>query len=467
MEEKKAELLRFAREYATENKDLYELLSVSTSATQPEIHRAWRKASLKHHPDKAKNFDRDVWELFERARDVLSFSEARATYDDTRAAAVQAQKARAALDAKKREMIDDLEARERGIKRKVGEGGANGRHMMTEAEKRALMETGKEHLEKRRRLREEAEARERERELERERTKTESERDQSAAQTEPERQRRHSDFDHLSTASTSGSTSTDHKLTGDKGVQPSSQHPLPDDYDERIAYLEGRGWEQKARKAAGKVEKEVSRDKDATQKEAERQRKQFDFDRVPAKSTSPSASASASVSASVSTDYRMTENTESKSSSLQPLPDDYDERIAYLEGRIRERKAEKATRKAEKKASKTQVDGAPLAGETPRSTTVPPVSVATKAADSTETVSSPSKPKAAPPAQPSTSRPATVDFSSTMAKLRLAQREKERKKAEETATTTTTTTSSSTTTTSTTTAAAATAGPTTALDGDP
>ena len=71
MEDKKSELLQYAREYATANKDLYELLSVSADAAQPEVHRAWRKASLKHHPDKAKNFDPEIWQLLERARDVL------------------------------------------------------------------------------------------------------------------------------------------------------------------------------------------------------------------------------------------------------------------------------------------------------------------------------------------------------------------------------------------------------------
>ncbi|RYC54887.1 hypothetical protein CHU98_g11319 [Xylaria longipes] len=72
MEDKKSELLQYAREYAAAGKDLYELLSVSADAAQPEVHRAWRKASLKHHPDKAKHFDPEIWQLFERARDVLS-----------------------------------------------------------------------------------------------------------------------------------------------------------------------------------------------------------------------------------------------------------------------------------------------------------------------------------------------------------------------------------------------------------
>ncbi|KAJ8120731.1 hypothetical protein ONZ43_g2635 [Nemania bipapillata] len=169
MEDKKSELLQYAREYGAANKDLYELLSIYNDATPAEVHRAWRKASLRHHPDKARNFDPEIWQLFERARNILSSPEARFAYDSALAASEQAQLERAALDDLRRAMIEDLEARERGVKRKAEEEEAetNGRHMMTEAEKRVLMEKGREHIEKRQRMREEAEARERLREFER------------------------------------------------------------------------------------------------------------------------------------------------------------------------------------------------------------------------------------------------------------------------------------------------------------
>ncbi|RWA11866.1 hypothetical protein EKO27_g3242 [Xylaria grammica] len=307
MEDKKSELLQYAREYATANKDLYDLLSVSADAAQPEVHRAWRKASLKHHPDKAKNFDPEIWQLFERARDVLSIPEARATYDSARAAAAQAQKARTALDAKRRAMIDDLEARERGIKRKAGEE-VNGRHMMTKAEKRVLMEKGKEHLEKRQRMKEEAEARERERE----RTMMEE-------------------------------------------------------------------------------------DKDTTRREAERR-------------PSPPESAQAPTSTSTDTGVEDTDIPQ------PPTTDEYDERIADLERKLRERKSEKAARKAGKKSNKARRGENPLAGE------------ATTPQTAAERPSPPPKP--ASTTQHPTSNPASRDFSSTMAKLRAAQREKERKRTE-------------------------------------
>ncbi|KAI3336596.1 hypothetical protein HD806DRAFT_10967 [Xylariaceae sp. AK1471] len=255
MEDKKSELLQYAREYATANKDLYGLLSVSADAAQPEIHRAWRKASLKHHPDKAKNFDPEIWQLFERARDVLSSAEARSAYDSARAAALQTQKARAALDAKKREMIEDLEARERGVKRKAGETNGNGgRHMMTEAEKRVLMEKGREHLEKRRKLKEEAEARERERQ----RTRMEDEAASASAEREREEAERQQssqqpDFDRIPIPTDNGRTAEDIDM-----------YPPPptDEYDERIADLERRLRERKAEKAARKAQKKNNNQKD-------------------------------------------------------------------------------------------------------------------------------------------------------------------------------------------------------------
>ncbi|KAI0816622.1 hypothetical protein GGR55DRAFT_627907 [Xylaria sp. FL0064] len=250
MEDKKSELLQYAREYATANKDLYELLSVSADAAQPEVHRAWRKASLKHHPDKSKVFDPEIWQLFERARDVLSSPEARSAYDAARAAAVQAQKARAALDAKRRAMIDDLEARERGVKRKVGEEGMDGRHMMTAAEKRALMEKGREHLEKRRRMKEEAEAREREREIRR----MKEDGDGYPQPRKPERRPTQPSSAHIPTPSASASANT---VMEDIDTQQTQ--PPPDEYDERIADIERRLRERKAEKAARKAGKKSNK----------------------------------------------------------------------------------------------------------------------------------------------------------------------------------------------------------------
>ncbi|KAI1327900.1 hypothetical protein F5Y16DRAFT_370672 [Xylariaceae sp. FL0255] len=245
MDDKKADLIQYARDYAASEKDLYELLSVPPDAAQPEVHRAWRKASLKHHPDKAINFDPEIWQLFERARDVLSYTEARSVYDNARAAAVQRARERAALDAKRREMIDDLEARERGVKRvKTGED-KDERHWMMEAKKKILMERGNKRMEERRRLMAEAEARDRERERLR-KEKEDAEKEEAGGIPEEEKE---------NTSQTQNETST--------GAAEKEAKPPPasggDDLDQRIAEIEQRLAAKEARKAAKKAEKKQAK----------------------------------------------------------------------------------------------------------------------------------------------------------------------------------------------------------------
>ncbi|KAH8668520.1 hypothetical protein BX600DRAFT_510612 [Xylariales sp. PMI_506] len=112
----KSELLAFAREYSN-SVDLYELLGIdSIKAKEPqEVQRAYRKQSIKYHPDKTgPNFDPDKWQLLERGRDVLMDAASKEAYDSARSAALAREEQRRAMDAKKRSMIEDLEARERG-----------------------------------------------------------------------------------------------------------------------------------------------------------------------------------------------------------------------------------------------------------------------------------------------------------------------------------------------------------------
>lgn len=117
MESNAAELLQFAQDYASKNVDLYELLGVDALTPKEEIHRAWRKRSLKYHPDKAgDNFDAEKWQLFERARDILSEPSARAAYDNTMKAALLRKQEREAMDKKRKDLVDDLEARENAWK---------------------------------------------------------------------------------------------------------------------------------------------------------------------------------------------------------------------------------------------------------------------------------------------------------------------------------------------------------------
>ena len=113
MSEDNKDLLRSAAEYADKQIDLYDLLGVDALTPKEDVHRAWRKRSLKYHPDKAgANFDAAKWELFERARDVLSDPNARATYDQAMKAKLLRKREREAMDMERQKFADDLEARE-------------------------------------------------------------------------------------------------------------------------------------------------------------------------------------------------------------------------------------------------------------------------------------------------------------------------------------------------------------------
>ncbi|KAI6087504.1 DnaJ-domain-containing protein [Hypoxylon rubiginosum] len=223
----KSDLLLYAKEYAT-TQDLYELLGVTSDTPKEDVHRAWRKRSLKYHPDKAgANFDAEKWELFERARDVLSDAAARDVYDSQRSAALVREEQRRAMDAKKRAMVEDLEARERGaVKRPRNEGQGP---TMTEAERRRLAEAGKRRLEERQRLMREAEERERQREREREIKRADEEKQQKPKPPSP----------------------SESKM--DVDTEPPTRNS--DGYDDQVADLERRLKEARERKAAKKEKK--------------------------------------------------------------------------------------------------------------------------------------------------------------------------------------------------------------------
>ncbi|KAL2213487.1 DnaJ-domain-containing protein [Sarocladium strictum] len=111
------DLLRYAQEYSEKDIDLYDLLGVDALTPKEDIHRAWRKRSLKYHPDKAGDaFDAEKWELFERARDVLSDTNARARYDASAKAKLLRKQEREAMDQERKRFADDLEARENAHK---------------------------------------------------------------------------------------------------------------------------------------------------------------------------------------------------------------------------------------------------------------------------------------------------------------------------------------------------------------
>ncbi|CAG9972021.1 unnamed protein product [Clonostachys byssicola] len=113
MSESNPDLPRFAAEYAEKEIDLFDLLGVDALASKKDIHRTWRKRTLKLHPDQAKdNFDAEKWELFERARDVLSDANARAIYESSMKAKLLRKQERDAMDQERKKFADELEAAE-------------------------------------------------------------------------------------------------------------------------------------------------------------------------------------------------------------------------------------------------------------------------------------------------------------------------------------------------------------------
>ncbi|KAI0127947.1 hypothetical protein BJ170DRAFT_627766 [Xylariales sp. AK1849] len=155
-----SELLALAHEYAGKSIDLYELLGIDAIRVkeEKEVRRAYRKQSIKYHPDKTgANFDETKWQLLERGRDVLLDVVAREAYGSLRSAALIRDQERQAMDAKRRAMIDDLEARERGDtpKRKRDEG----KNTMSEVEIRRARESGRNKIAERQREMREAEER--------------------------------------------------------------------------------------------------------------------------------------------------------------------------------------------------------------------------------------------------------------------------------------------------------------------
>ena len=71
----------------------------------------------KYHPDKVgKNFDPAQYEKFQAANEVLGDPALKAKYDNARNARLQKQRANELFEGKRRQMKEDLEARERGEK---------------------------------------------------------------------------------------------------------------------------------------------------------------------------------------------------------------------------------------------------------------------------------------------------------------------------------------------------------------
>ena len=243
-----AELVQYARDSASRGDDLFALLGVDATTPKDDIHRAWRRAGLKYHPDKAgADYDPAKYESFERARDVLCDPAAREAYDNAVRAALQKKRRVDEMSADRRRFVEELERAEREAKRQKTEAEGGG---LTQAERSRVAEAGRRRMEERARLMREAEERSRQREKE----------DSGAA-------------------SASRATTTEASLGGDERAPPTpttpasaraeaqtsngastpsgktTKHTGEDGYDDRIANLERRLREKQEKKAAKKTGK--------------------------------------------------------------------------------------------------------------------------------------------------------------------------------------------------------------------
>ncbi|OWA53357.1 putative DnaJ-like protein subfamily C member 17 [Hypsibius exemplaris] len=96
------------------DKDLYALLDVPEEATKEVITKAYRKKALKVHPDKNPDNPKaaELFHLLTQCLEVLTDVAARQAYDRCRKAKKATEERNSHLDAKRRKLKEDLEARE-------------------------------------------------------------------------------------------------------------------------------------------------------------------------------------------------------------------------------------------------------------------------------------------------------------------------------------------------------------------
>ncbi|PSN65875.1 DnaJ-domain-containing protein [Corynespora cassiicola Philippines] len=99
----------------TATEDFYELLGVAFDAEENDIKRAYRKASIKYHPDKNPDDKAaaDKFILLGFARDILIDAKLKGEYDRQRTRRREKALQDELMDGKRRKMKEDLERRER------------------------------------------------------------------------------------------------------------------------------------------------------------------------------------------------------------------------------------------------------------------------------------------------------------------------------------------------------------------